>query len=205
VNDVNDATRSRPNPGLLGLVLFFAALLLVGVVPRVRARFERERDAQARAEVLPRVAITRAKPAPPSDLSLPGSALPLQQATIYARVNGYLERRLVDIGDAVKAGQLLAVISAPELDQQLAQAQAELARSKADLEYARSTLERYESADREGAVANTRGRVCSPEPTARARSAAREGACAPPGSVEPYFLPLNFSSASKMGRKMSVS
>src|SRR5262249_12202076 len=123
---VNGATRSRPNPGLLGLVLFFAALLLVGVVPRVRARFERERDAQARAEALPRVAITRARPAPGSDLSLPGSALPLQQATIYARVNGYLERRLVDIGDTVRSGQLLAVISAPELDQQLAQAQAEL-------------------------------------------------------------------------------
>jgi RND family efflux transporter MFP subunit len=177
---MNDATRPRPNAAMLALLLFFAALLVVGVVPRVRARFERERDAQARADALPRVSVTRARPAPASELSLPGSALPLQQATIYARVNGYLERRLVDIGDRVEAGQLLAVISAPELDQQLAQAQAELARSKADLEFARATLERYESADRDGAVAKEdldqrRNAVHTADATVRAQAALVKG------------------------------
>jgi RND family efflux transporter MFP subunit len=100
------------------------------------------------------VAVTTPQPAPTSsDLNLPGSTLPFQQATIYARASGYLDRRLVDIGDAVKKGQLLAVISAPELDQQLAQAKADLARAKADLEFARSNLSRYEAADRDGAIA----------------------------------------------------
>jgi len=57
----------------------------------------------------------------------------LTQATLYARINGYLKKRLVDIGDHVEAGQLLAVIDAPDIDAQLNQAIAELARSRAAL------------------------------------------------------------------------
>jgi RND family efflux transporter MFP subunit len=99
------------------------------------------------------VGVITPHPAPASALTLPGTTLPFQQATIYARIDGYLQQRLVDIGDRVKAGQLLAVISAPEVDQQLAQAQADLAREKAELAFARTSRERYEAADREGAVA----------------------------------------------------
>src|SRR4029077_20795539 len=88
-----------------------------------------------------------------SDLTLPVSTQPFQQATLYARVNGYLEQRLVDIAASVTASELLAVLSAPEVDQQLSQAQADLVRAKADLEFARLSLQRYEDADREGAVA----------------------------------------------------
>ncbi|MFI5314150.1 MAG: efflux RND transporter periplasmic adaptor subunit [Myxococcota bacterium] len=147
------ATRARANPVALGLGLLFLLLLVAGVVPRVRARLELQREGEVLANARPRVAVSAPQPAPPSDLNLPGSTLPFQQATLYARVSGYLERRLVDIGDEVKAGQLLAVISAPELDQQLAQAQADLARAKADLEFARSSLLRFEDADKDGAVA----------------------------------------------------
>jgi RND family efflux transporter MFP subunit len=147
------ATRARANPVAVGLGLLFAILLVAGIVPRVRARLELQRAGEALANARPRVAVSAPHPAPPSDLTLPGSTLPFQQATLYARVSGYLERRLVDIGDEVEAGQLLAVISAPELDQQLAQAQADLVRAKADLEFARSSLERFEAADRDGAVA----------------------------------------------------
>ncbi|HTY17802.1 MAG TPA: efflux RND transporter periplasmic adaptor subunit [Myxococcota bacterium] len=147
------AGRLRGNPTLVGVALAFALLLAIGVVPRVRSRLELQRAAAIAAAARPVVGVTTPHPAPSTDLTLPGTTLPFQQATIYARVDGYLERRLVDIGDLVKTGQLLAVISAPEIDQQLAQAQADLVRQKADLAFARSSLERYEAADREGAVA----------------------------------------------------
>jgi RND family efflux transporter MFP subunit len=148
------ATRARANAAWLGLAAVLLILLALGVIPRIRARLELQRATAALVGARPRVAVTTPQPAPTSsDLNLPGSTLPFQQATLYARVNGYLERRLVDIGDVVKKGQLLAVISAPELDQQLAQAKADLARAKADLEFARSNLARYEAADRDGAIA----------------------------------------------------
>jgi membrane fusion protein, multidrug efflux system len=147
------AGRLRGNPTLFGVGLAFALLLAIGVVPRIRARIELQRTAAAASSARPVVGVITPHPAPSSVLALPGTTLPFQQATIYARVDGYLERRLVDIGDRVKAGQLLAVISAPEIDQQLAQAQADLARQKADLAFARTSLERFVAADREGAVA----------------------------------------------------
>jgi multidrug efflux pump subunit AcrA (membrane-fusion protein) len=61
-------------------------------------------------------------------LLLPGNIEPLYNGAVYARTEGYLERRNVDIGSNVKAGQVLAVISSPEADQQLLQARATLAR-----------------------------------------------------------------------------
>jgi membrane fusion protein (multidrug efflux system) len=66
-------------------------------------------------------------------LSLPGTLEPLHQAAIYARTSGFIKRWNVDIGQAVDAGQVLAIIETPDLDQQLAQ-------SVAMLEQARSTL-----------------------------------------------------------------
>jgi RND family efflux transporter MFP subunit len=78
---------------------------------------------------------------PVSTLLLPGNIEPLYSASIYARTEGYLERRNVDIGAKVKAGEVLAVISSPEVDQQLLQARATLAQSEAALQQARATLE----------------------------------------------------------------
>jgi membrane fusion protein, multidrug efflux system len=174
------ATRARANPALTGGALLLLVLLVAGIVPRVRARLERTSDAAAAAEAVPRVAVTPPRQAPSSQLSLPGSAQPFQQAVLYARVNGYLEKRLVDIGDSVKAGQLLAVISAPELDQQLAQAEAALARARADLELARSTYRRFEDADRDGAIAKEdldqkRTAVSTAEATVKAEAATVAG------------------------------
>jgi RND family efflux transporter MFP subunit len=72
---------------------------------------------------------------------LPGNIEPLYTAAVYARTEGYLERRNVDIGSKVKAGQVLAVISSPEVDQQLLQARATLAQSEASLQQAKAALE----------------------------------------------------------------
>ena len=82
---------------------------------------------------------------PSSELTLPASIQALRETTIYARTNGYLKRWLVDIGDRVNAGQLLAEIETPELDQELQEAQAKLGQIKVHMELARVTAERYKS------------------------------------------------------------
>jgi len=64
----------------------------------------------------------------PSSVSLPGALTAVRTAAIYARTPGYVRRRLVDIGSRVRAGQLLADIDAPDLDQQVAQARGVVAR-----------------------------------------------------------------------------
>jgi RND family efflux transporter MFP subunit len=111
-----------------------AGALVTGTLPRLRR--EREVDAAA-AEVSsarPRVTVVAARrTAPGAERVLPGNSLPLLEAGIYARTTGYLKTRRVDIGDRVTAGQLLAEISAPDVDDQLAQAQANLDQAKANL------------------------------------------------------------------------
>jgi RND family efflux transporter MFP subunit len=78
-----------------------------------------------------------------AELALPGSVQAYYDAPIYARTNGYLKRWLVDIGAHVKAGQALAEIDAPELDQQLRQAEADVANAEAAADIARLTAERW--------------------------------------------------------------
>jgi RND family efflux transporter MFP subunit len=84
------------------------------------------------------------------ELPLPGSMEAILETGIWARTNGYLKVRYVDIGDRVAAGQLLAEIETPEVDQQLHaaiatvdQEQANVVKFQADLALARTTLERY--------------------------------------------------------------
>jgi RND family efflux transporter MFP subunit len=83
-------------------------------------------------------------------LTLPGVVKPLEEAKIYSRSAGYVRRWLVDIGDKVKEGQLLAEIDTPELDAQLAQARAQLATARAAVkqaaasrDYSKSNSARY--------------------------------------------------------------
>ncbi len=121
---------------------FVAVLAAVGIFPRI----ERHREALAATRESPVIhpVVTVVQPQmgkPTSELVLPGNIQPLYSATVYARVDGYIERRNVDIGTTVKRGQVLAVISSPEMDQQLLQARATLAQSEASLEQAKAALE----------------------------------------------------------------
>jgi RND family efflux transporter MFP subunit len=123
-----------------------AALLVVLVAIGTFPRLTRQHDALAAVREAPAthpvVTLIQAKQgAPTSELVLPGNIEPLYSANLYARVDGYLDRRNVDIGTRVKAGQILAVISAPEVDQQLLQSRATLAQSEAALQQARAALE----------------------------------------------------------------
>ena len=74
---------------------------------------------------------------------LPAEVKPFVEAPIYARANGYLKRWVADLGDEVKAGQLLAEIDTPELNQELAQSKAQLQQAEASLELAKITGARW--------------------------------------------------------------
>jgi RND family efflux transporter MFP subunit len=122
------------------------ALFLVGYLPR-RTRLQAAESAASRAaSELPVVSVTRVKPAPEvSKLVLPGILTPLTEAYIYARATGYVRKRQVDIGDRVRAGQTLAEIEAPDLDEQVRQAQAALALSERSLTQAEQSLRQSEA------------------------------------------------------------
>jgi multidrug efflux pump subunit AcrA (membrane-fusion protein) len=90
----------------------------------------------------PLVNVAKVKRAPSrSEVLLPGNITPITEAYVFARAAGYLKRRYVDIGDRVRAGQLLAEIDAPDLDQQVTQAQAAVAQSEGQLGQAEATLQ----------------------------------------------------------------
>jgi RND family efflux transporter MFP subunit len=129
-----------------------AGALTAGTLPRLRQAREVDAAAAEVSSARPRVTVTVARQvAPDAERVLPGNSVPLREAGLYARTNGYLKRWLVDIGDPVKEGQLLAEISAPDIDDQLAQAKANLDQAKANLtlaqansDLAKITLERDE-------------------------------------------------------------
>ena len=85
-------------------------------------------------------------------LTLPGTLLGVTESTIYARSNGYILRWAKDIGAAVKKGDLLAEISAPEVDQELSQAEASRAQAASSASLAKSTADRWESLRKKDAV-----------------------------------------------------
>lgn len=125
-----------------GAAVILLALVAIGTIPRL-AR-QREALAAVRESPVTHPVVTTVHPKlgdPTSELLLPGNIEPLYSAAVYARTEGYLERRNVDIGAKVKAGQVLAVISSPEVDQQLLQARATLAQSNASLQQAKAALE----------------------------------------------------------------
>lgn len=125
----------------LGTVIAIA-LVAVGAVPRIASYREALAASNDAPVTHPVVAVIHAqKGEPTSQLVLPGNVEPLYTANLFARVDGYVERRNVDIGTKVRAGQVLAVISSPEIDQQLSQAKATLAQSQAALLQSRAALE----------------------------------------------------------------
>lgn len=127
---------------LAGAAALLVALLAIGTVPHLTRQREALAAVNESAVTHPVVSLVHPqKGEPTSDLLLPGNVQPLYSATVYARVEGYVDRRNVDIGSKVKSGQVLAVISSPEIDQQLLQARATLAQSQASLQQAKASLE----------------------------------------------------------------
>lgn len=108
---------------------------------------------RTRALAAPTVSVALPKAgAPVSTFTLPGNVTAYSDAPIYARSSGYLTRWYFDIGARVKKGALLATISSPEVDQQLAQAQADLATAQATARNAHIQADRYSGLVKSNAV-----------------------------------------------------
>jgi len=121
--------------------------------------------AQKSRDLVPSLRVAKVKASDPIiDVTLPATTLAFTMANIYARVSGYISKRNVDIGDRVKTGDLLVEISAPEINHQLAQAEATLAQNKAAVaqilankELARVTAEREDPLVRKGFESKLQG------------------------------------------------
>lgn len=137
------SARKRRCTGPLILLALAAALLTVGIVPRLHASNALTQQVAAQRAL----SVSVIKPAIAStlqELLLPGSVMPFADASIYARTSGYLQHWYTDIGTKVKAGQMLAVIQTPELDAQLAQAHADEATALANYNYASVSAQRWQ-------------------------------------------------------------
>ena len=152
---------------VLLVVVVVAIAFFAGYLPRQRQEATVAAEVSAQEQAAPRVMVATVEPSKGNDqLVLPGNIQPMTEAPILARSTGYIKSRLVDIGDRVKAGQLLADIEAPELDQQVEQAEAALKQSqaafdqasanydqgKSNLDLARVTAQRYGNLASRGVV-----------------------------------------------------
>ena len=131
--------------GLLVLAALAALgyFIYMGIHSRAEAHANLDRETQANA--VPTVAVVSPKMADGAEeVVLPGNIQAFQDTPIYARASGYVRQWYADIGAHVKAGQLLAEIEAPELEQQIQQAKADQATALANLQLAQSTANRYQ-------------------------------------------------------------
>ncbi len=166
---------ARKRPGVRPLLTFFAVLgvlIAAGIIAGLLPRLRRERSLAAAVEVEDTqrlvVDVAAAKLASPkSTLDLPGDMQALIESPLFPRTDGYMSKRNVDIGDSVKAGQIMAEIETPELDQQLQQArstvsnsqstlkelQADITLAQANLKMAETTFQRWKILQAKGAIA----------------------------------------------------
>jgi RND family efflux transporter MFP subunit len=123
------------------------AIFGIAIFSGIRARQQAESRLQESADTsaIPTVNVTSPKPGGgAAEIALPGNTQAYSDTPIYAHANGYLKKWYVDIGARVHAGDLLAEIEVPELDQQLHQAEADLLTAKANLELAKVTNTRWQ-------------------------------------------------------------
>ncbi len=169
---MGDGGRMRPARSAFLAVSALGVLFLAGYLPRHNRSSATQAAATRASAALPRVDAAKVRRSPAiSEMELPGMLTPLTEAYIYARATGYVRKRYADIGDRVRAGQLLADIEAPDLDEQVRQAQAALTQSeralgqarfsldqaKAQLELARVTWDRYRPLVAQGVLAKQDG------------------------------------------------
>lgn len=139
----NNAMRSLRTVGIVAAV---AAIGIVAIGVTKRANSSNELREWTQSNAVPSVVVALPKAlGSGSGLQLPGRLEAFTNAPIYARADGYLKRWYADIGTEVKAGDVLAEIETPDLDQQLAQARANLVRAEADAALAASTHKRWQA------------------------------------------------------------
>src|SRR5579862_2013103 len=156
VEPENRALRSRRplKRWLIPAVVVLAAAAVV--VFGIRSRLVAEADLSSVTAQLAVPSVSTVLPkhtAPAQEIILPGNIQPFISSPIYARTDGYLQKWYFDIGAHVKAGQLLATIQTPEVDEQLSQARSTLETAQANLQLAQITMDRYQSLLKKHAVA----------------------------------------------------
>lgn len=135
--------RSRRGLGIAGVVLACGAVAIVVTGISARQKSSAELRTWTDEQAISSVAVTRPDgKAPTATLDLPGRLEAYSRAPIYARVSGYVKSWSADIGAKVKAGEVIAEIEAPDLDQQLLQARADLASQQASAKLSEATLNR---------------------------------------------------------------
>jgi RND family efflux transporter MFP subunit len=147
-HDTETAPEQKPikaGHGLTAVVVFILVLVVLavlGILPRQHAMSVLAQRTNELAA--PSVIALAPKPGEPiQELALPGNVTSYTDAPIYARTSGYLTHWYFDIGAKVKQGALLAEIASPEVDQQLAQAQADLNTAEANANNAKIQADRY--------------------------------------------------------------
>lgn len=143
--------------------------IVAGVLPRLRREKLLASEVKAGQALLPVVNVTAARRAPANaPLELPGDLQANVESPIFARADGFLVKRNVDIGDRVKKGQVLAELETPELDQQIQQARATISNSQstlkelqaalglanANLNLAQATYRRWEALEKKGIMSH---------------------------------------------------
>lgn len=144
---------SRVRSVVISLIAMFviAILVITGIIPRLKAK--KALAAETNELAAPTVLVVQPKRgAPTQEILLPGNIQAFVDSPIYARTNGYLKHWYFDIGSHVKQGQLLADIESPEVDQQLAQAQADLGTALANVHLSQLTANRFSDLIKQDAV-----------------------------------------------------
>ncbi len=147
----SDDTGRRTKRGVgIGIIVLGVFFVVVSIMRLLHAREVAQAGQLAYATPPPVEVVTAHPVSAGQDLVLPGETAAWYESTIYARVNGYVSKWLVDIGDHVKKGQVLAVIETPELDAELEAARAQLkvaeaqvVAREAETEFSRTTHERW--------------------------------------------------------------
>lgn len=149
-NETSASNNTSPPRRRGGWVRVIIALIVVAIVVvagiSIRANESKDLKVWTDTQAVPTVVLITPNPAPQGPvLNLPGRLEAYSRASISARVGGYLKSWKVDIGAPVKAGQLLAEIDTPELDQQLLQARAVLSTAQANSSLAGTTAKRWQA------------------------------------------------------------
>jgi len=134
----------------VAMVVLLLALVLagyyMGYIPRQKKELALAAESKSDTEALPLVTVTPVRrSAATSSLVLPGNIQAVTETPVLARASGYIKSRAADIGDRVKEGQVLAEIEAPELDQQIRQAQASIDQAASTIEQSQAALEQGQS------------------------------------------------------------